>query len=212
MVHVDVEQRQKGITMYFTFLYNTFQNHDLMWPWKANWWPWDKAGTFVYTRFGLTFRSVSVLAPIFRKYPLSRWWICLVSDPSPKLHSVPVWMDELNPGLRSFHQVTRILHSSTFTFLFSIFFFSFFFCPAARGSVCCYQLNTSDSLCYVMSCVVQLVVLGYWVCFVTEDRWSMKLKFSNWNIRLQTWGLCEYESMKSRAETINGLIGNYFGN
>lgn len=115
MVHVDIEQRQKGITMYFTFLYNTFQNHDLMRPWTANWRPWDKAGTFVYTRFGSTFRSVSVLAPIFRKYPLSRWWICLVSDPSPKLHIVPVWMDELNPGLRSFHQVTRILHSSTFT-------------------------------------------------------------------------------------------------
>lgn len=115
MVHVDIEQRQKGNTMYFTFLYNTFQNHDLMQPWKANWRPWDKAGTSVYTRFGLTFRSVSVLAPIFRKYPLSRWWICLVSDPSPKLHSVPVCMGELNPGLRSFHQVTRILHSSTFT-------------------------------------------------------------------------------------------------
>ena len=39
MVHVDTEQRHKGITMYFTFLYNTFQNHDLMWPWKANWRP-----------------------------------------------------------------------------------------------------------------------------------------------------------------------------
>lgn len=39
MVQVDIEQRQKGITMYFTFLYNTFQNHDLMWPWKANWRP-----------------------------------------------------------------------------------------------------------------------------------------------------------------------------
>lgn len=115
MVHVDIEQRQKGNTMYFTFLYNTFQNHDLMQPWKGNWRPWDKAGTSVYTRFGLTFRSVSVLAPIFRKYPLSRWWICLVSDPSPKLHSVPVCMGELNLGLRSFHQVTRILHSSTFT-------------------------------------------------------------------------------------------------
>lgn len=89
IVHVDIEQRQKT-----KFLYNTFQNYDLMRPWKANWWPWDKAGTFVYTRFGLTFRSVSVLVPIFRKYPLSRWWICLVSDPSPKLHSVPVWMDE----------------------------------------------------------------------------------------------------------------------
>lgn len=98
MVLVDTEQRQKGITMYFTFLYNTFQNHDLMRPWRANWRPWDKAGTFVYTRFGLTFRSVSVLAPIFRKYPLSRWWICLVSDPSPKLHSVSVWIDELNLG------------------------------------------------------------------------------------------------------------------
>lgn len=110
MVHADIEQRQKGITMYFTFLYNTFQNHDLMRPWKANWRPWDKAGTFVYTRFGLTFRSVSVLAPIFRKYPLSRWWICPVSDPSPKLHSVPVWMDELNPGLRSFHQDPAQLH------------------------------------------------------------------------------------------------------
>ena len=35
MVHVDTEQRQKGITMYFTFLYNTFQNHDLMRPWKG---------------------------------------------------------------------------------------------------------------------------------------------------------------------------------
>lgn len=71
--------------MYFTFLYNTFQNHDLMRAWKANRWPWDKAGTFVYTRFGLTFTSVSVPAPIFRKYPLSCWWICTVSDPSPKL-------------------------------------------------------------------------------------------------------------------------------
>lgn len=133
MVHVDTEQTQKGITMYFTFLYNTFQNHDLMRP-------WDKAGTFVYTRFGLTFRSVSVLAPIFRKYPLSRWWICLVSDPSPKLHSVPVWMDELNPGLRSFHQVTGILHSSTFASV-----------PPARGCVCCTSSIPLDSLHYVMS-------------------------------------------------------------
>lgn len=88
--------------MYFTFLYNTFQNHDLMRAWKANRWPWDKAGTFVYTRFGLTFTSVSVPAPIFRKYPLNCWWICTVSDPSPKLHSVPVWMDELNPGAQIF--------------------------------------------------------------------------------------------------------------
>lgn len=150
MVQVDIEQRQKGITMYFTFLYNTFQNHDLMWPWKANWRPWDKAGTFVYTRFGLTFTSVSVLAPIFRKYPLSRWWICLVSDPSPKLHSVPVWMDELNPRLRSFHQVTRILHSSTSTV------------PLQMALCVPYQL----SLCSVTSCVVQLVLLWYLVCFV----------------------------------------------
>lgn len=184
MVHVDIDQRQKGITMYFTFLYNTFQNHDLMRPWKANWRPWDKAGTFVYTRFGLTFRSVSVLAPIFRKYPLSRWWICLVSDPSPKLHSVPVWMDELNPGLRSFHQVTRILRSSTFTL------------SCCRWLCVLYQLNTSDSLCYVMSCVAQLVLLWYWVCFLREHRWSMEEKFSSSNIRSQLdrhiiWGMIQ---------------------
>lgn len=168
MVHVDIEQRQKGITMYFTFLYNTFQNHDLMRPWKANWRPWDKAGTFVYTRFGLTFRSVSVLAPIFRKYPLSRWWICLVSDPSPKLHSVPVWMDELNPGLRSFHQVTRILRSSTFTL---------FCCTWLRVL---YQLNTSDSLCYVMSWVVQpgfVMILGVFCKRRQMKRGGKVLKF-----------------------------------
>lgn len=39
VVRVDIEQRPKGITKYFTFLYNTFQNHDLMRPWKANWRP-----------------------------------------------------------------------------------------------------------------------------------------------------------------------------
>lgn len=147
MVHVDTEQRQKGITMYFTFLYNTFQNHDLMRPWKANWRPWDKAGTVVYTRFGLTFRSVSVLAPIFRKYPLSRWWICLVSDPSPKLHSVPVWMDELNPGLSSFHQVTRILGEAPPSLR-----------PAARGSVCC------TSSIHLTVGVMWWAVLRCWFC------------------------------------------------
>lgn len=36
MVHVDTEQRQKGIKMDFTFLYNTFQNHDLMRLWKGD--------------------------------------------------------------------------------------------------------------------------------------------------------------------------------
>lgn len=126
MVHTDTKQRQKGITGYFTFLYNTFQNHDLMPAWKAKWRPWDKAGSFVYTRFGLTFRSVSVLAPIFRKYPLSRWWICLVSDPSPKLHSVPVWMDELNPpGL---DLSSRWPGSCTAPPSL---------CPTARGPACC---------------------------------------------------------------------------
>lgn len=165
MVHTDTKQRQKGITGYFTFLYNTFQNHDLMPAWKAKWRPWDKAGSFVYTRFGLTFRSVSVLAPIFRKYPLSRWWICLVSDPSPKLHSVPVWMDELNPGLGSFQQVTGILHSSTFV-------------VSHRTWPCVlYQLNTLDRPCYVMSCAALPVLLGYWACFVREDRWSVEWKF-----------------------------------
>lgn len=169
MVHVDIEQRQNGITMYFTFLYNTFQNHDLMRPWKANWRPWDKAGTFVYTRFGLTFRSVSVLAPIFRKYPLSRWWICLVSDPSPKLHSVPVWMDELNPGLRSFHQVTRILHSSTFTLS-----------PAPCAAPARPPLT---------ACVMWWAVSCSWFCydtgcvFVRADRWSVKENFWSLNIR-----------------------------
>lgn len=128
--------------MYFTFSYNTFQNHDLMQPWKAIQQPWDKAGAVVYTRFGLTFRSVSVRVPIFRKYPLSRWWIRLVSDPSPKLHSVPFWMDELNPGLRSFHQVTRVSHGprshctwlcvlrllpQSMLYVTSCFFFSFLF-------------------------------------------------------------------------------------
>lgn len=108
--------------MYFTFSYNTFQNHDLMQPCKAIQQPWDKAGTDVYTRFGLTFRSVSVRVPIFRKYPLSRWWIRLVSDPSPKLRCVPLWMDELNPRLRSFHQVTRISHGNA---------------SAARDGACC---------------------------------------------------------------------------
>lgn len=169
MVHTDTKQRQKGFKVYFTFLYNTFQNHDLMRPWKAKWRPWDKAGSFVYTRFGLTFRSVSVLVPIFRKYPLSRWWICRVSDPSPKLHSVPARMDELNPGLGSFQQVTGILHGSTF--------------PESRRTWPCvvYQLNTSDRLlwgCYVMSCAVLPVLLGYWACFVRGDRWSVEGKFS----------------------------------
>lgn len=81
-----------------------------MQPCKAIRQPWDKAGADVYTKFGLTFTSVSIRVPIFRKYPLSRWWIRLASDPSPQLHSVPFWMDELNPRLRSFHRVTRLSH------------------------------------------------------------------------------------------------------
>lgn len=105
VVSIDIEQRLKGITMYFYIFIQHFSRIGGL---------EIKQTLFVYTRFGFTFRSVSVLVPIFRKYPLSRWWICLVSDPSPKLHCVPVWMDELNPRLRSFHQVTRILYSSTF--------------------------------------------------------------------------------------------------
>lgn len=108
--------------MYFTFSYNTFQNHDLMQPCKAIWQPWDKAGADVYTRLGLTFTSVSVRVPIFRKYPLSRWWIRLASDPSPELCSVPFWIDELNPRLRSFHQVTPVSHGPA---------------RAARDGACC---------------------------------------------------------------------------
>lgn len=154
MVQVDTKQRRKGITMYFTFLYNTFQKPDLMRSWKANWRLWDKAGTFVYRRFGLTFRSVSVLAPIFRKYPLSCWWICLVSDPSPKLCSVPVRMDELNFRLRSFHQVTTILCSSTF--------------GLSRCTWPCVleQLDTSDSLCYVTNWAMPLLLFEYSASFM----------------------------------------------
>lgn len=168
-VQVDTKQRQKGITMYFTFLYNTFQNLDLMQSWKANWWLWDKAGTFVYRGFGLTFRRVSVLAPIFRKYPLSCWWICRVSDPSPKLCSVPVWMDELNLRLRSFHQVNTVLCNSTFSL--------------SRCTWLCVleQLNTSDSLCYVTNCVMALLLFQYLILGVFSlygNRWAMQEKFS----------------------------------
>lgn len=80
MVYIDTEQRQTQCILHF---YTTlFQTSTRCSPGRRISGLEIKQGLFVYTRFGLTFRSVSVLAPIFRKYPLGCWWIFLVADPS----------------------------------------------------------------------------------------------------------------------------------